>query len=212
LDRTEDRIVPHSLTQADIVVIPGRGGSCPQHWQSHFERAHPWARRVEQEEWEEVDAEQWALTIDAAVRQASGPVLAVAHSFGCLALAQAVNSLGTPLAAALLVAPANPLRFAVDEALIGQRPPLPSLLVASDNDPWLGAAEAAVLAERWGSRYLNLGRVGHINVASGFGAWPQATQLAAEVWRRRREGCAAGPDFSFLPGLAPLPAEPALRG
>lgn len=61
-------------------------------------------------------------------------------------------------------------------------------LIASDNDPWLRAWQARELATSWGSRYLNLGLVGHINVASGFGAWPAADQFAEMVWREAAGG------------------------
>jgi hypothetical protein len=36
------------------------------------------------------------------------------------------------------------------------------------------------LAEAWGSRFVNLGNVGHLNPAAGYGRWPQAEQFIRE--------------------------------
>jgi uncharacterized protein len=37
------------------------------------------------------------------------------------------------------------------------------------------------LARDWGSRLVDLGEVGHLNPASGFGEWPMAESLIAEL-------------------------------
>ena len=37
------------------------------------------------------------------------------------------------------------------------------------------------LARAWGSRLVDLGNVGHLNPASGFGEWPRAEQLIDEL-------------------------------
>ncbi|MGB6247233.1 alpha/beta hydrolase, partial [Gordonia sp. (in: high G+C Gram-positive bacteria)] len=37
------------------------------------------------------------------------------------------------------------------------------------------------LAEVWGSRLLELGDVGHLNPAAGFGDWPRIDELVAEL-------------------------------
>jgi predicted alpha/beta hydrolase family esterase len=181
------------LDAASILVIPGRGGSSPEHWQSHFERQHATARRVMQDDWDNVDLDSWAQRIAHDSRESARPVLAVAHSFGCLALARAIHAHGARVCAALLVAPADPQRFGIDAALIARPLPCASLLIASSNDPWLSAVKAGALARHWQSRFLNLGRVGHINVEAGFGAWPGAEIYAELVWR---EGRQAGRGFS----------------
>lgn len=35
----------------------------------------------------------------------------------------------------------------------------------------------ALWAERWGSRFVEIGRAGHINTESGYGPWPQGLEL-----------------------------------
>jgi hypothetical protein len=37
------------------------------------------------------------------------------------------------------------------------------------------------LAKAWGSRFVELGEVGHLNPASGYGEWPQAKELIHEL-------------------------------
>ena len=84
----------------------------------------------------------------------------------------------------VLVAPANPARFgeagfARDsqsdyQAYFHQLKILaPTHLIISENDPWLEFQDALQLAKAWNLNPVNLGQVGHINVASGFGAFPE---------------------------------------
>lgn len=54
---------------------------------------------------------------------------------------------------------------------------MPSFFVASSTDPYLSLDKAKLWARSWGSQLINLGDVGHINVASGFGAWPNGLKL-----------------------------------
>src|SRR6185369_10560694 len=59
--------------------------------------------------------------------------------------------------------------------------PFPTIVAASTNDP-LGRYERIVeLAAAWGSRLVNIGPVGHLNPASGFGEWPRATEFIHEL-------------------------------
>lgn len=169
------------MPAAPVLIVPGRGGSGPAHWQSALERGLPAACRVEQDDWDTPDLLAWARRIDAAARRCPAPPLAVAHSFGCLALAAAEVLFRTPLAASFFVAPAEPARFGLADADILHRLSHPSDLLASTDDPWLDFARAEVLAAAWGSRMHVLGAVGHINVDAGFGPWPEM-----ERWVRAR--------------------------
>jgi len=81
------------------------------------------------------------------------------------------------VAGALLVAPADPARFGLEAALPVEALPFPSIVVGSEDDPWMSLAQAALWSERWGSRFINLGRAGHINTESGYGPWPYGFEL-----------------------------------
>jgi predicted alpha/beta hydrolase family esterase len=59
--------------------------------------------------------------------------------------------------------------------------PFPSIVAASTNDPLASAERVAGMAADWGSRLVDLGEVGHLNPASGYGVWPRAEELIAEL-------------------------------
>ena len=58
-----------------------------------------------------------------------------------------------------------------------RRLPFPSVVVASRNDPLSRFSSAEALAHSWGSRLVDAGDVGHLDVASGFGPWPRVHAL-----------------------------------
>lgn len=185
------------LAAFDILIVPGRGNSGPDHWQTRLEAGLPGARRVLQREWDHPVLDDWSPQVDAMAAQARRPVLVVAHSFGCLATAAALLDHGAPIAGALLVAPANPDRFAIPFARLQQALPVPTLLVASRNDPWMSHADALNWAGAWGSEVVDAGFAGHINVDSGHGHWP------ALPWLLRRLAARAARNLRLSP--VPLP-------
>ena len=163
------------------LIVPGLHGSGPDHWQSWWERQDPQARRVGQQHWDKPDLRRWAGQVRRGIDASAGPVWLVAHSFGCLASVRAGVDRPNRVAGALLVAPADPEKFGLTERLPQSPLPFPSIVVASTSDPWLRFVRAAYWANRWGSCLLNLGDVGHINPASGFGPWPAGMELLREL-------------------------------
>jgi uncharacterized protein len=59
--------------------------------------------------------------------------------------------------------------------------PFPSIVAASRNDPLGRIERVAELAQAWGSRLVDLGEVGHLNPASGYGEWRQADAFIREL-------------------------------
>jgi predicted alpha/beta hydrolase family esterase len=59
--------------------------------------------------------------------------------------------------------------------------PFPSIVAASRNDPLARYERVESLAQGWRSRLVDLGSVGHLNPASGFGEWPRAHELIGEL-------------------------------
>ncbi|MEI7612259.1 MAG: alpha/beta hydrolase [Betaproteobacteria bacterium] len=164
------------MKQTEILIVPGWGNSGPGHWQSIIENRLTGTLRVEQA-WEDTSLEAWSCNIDRAARALDHPPLVVAHSFGCLATAHALMALGTPIAATLFVAPANPQRFDLPTRLFSKPLRQSGLMIASENDPWLTLEKAETMASDWGIECINIGAAGHINVASGYGAWPYAENI-----------------------------------
>ena len=164
----------------DLLVIPGLGGSGPDHWQSRWQAKLPNAVRVDQEDWDRPVAADWEARIVAAAARCERPVVAIAHSLGVIALVRAAPRLSDRLAGAFLVAPPGETTLiGIPEVDPGFRPyptdPLPfrSILVASHDDPYAGIEESATLSAAWGSAFIDAGNAGHINTDSGHGPWPE---------------------------------------
>lgn len=172
-------------SSAATLIVPGYLGSGDGHWQRIWAEDDPDAVLVEQADWHRPDRTDWLTTLDAAVAAHPGALL-VAHSLGCVLVAHYARLRPqAAIAGALLVAPADV------EAVLGDYPqfasfapvprqplPFPSTLVASRNDPFMDFARARRFAAAWGSRLVDLGSAGHVNIASGHGAFPEARRLA----------------------------------
>lgn len=169
-----------------LLIVPGLHDSPPGHWQSWLQARHPLAVRVQQRDWSTPDLERWAARIGSTLeRSGPGRWLVAAHSFGVLALLRHLaRRPQSPVAAVLLVAPADPDKFGVGELLPAGALPVPGTVVLSANDPWLAAAAGQRWARRWGCRIEMLGAAGHINIASGFGPLPLAERWLQSQQRR----------------------------
>ena len=168
------------------VIVPGVGGSEHAHWQSWLQRQLMSCSRVEQSNWHLPILKDWVTQFVKTVSNIDAPIQIVAHSFGCLtslaALAQHPE-IQAKVKNLVLVAPANPSRFG-DNGFSKDSPnhylaefqqlkmSVPTTLLISENDPWLAFDDALALAKAWKIKPINMGAVGHINVASGFGPFP----------------------------------------
>ena len=112
-------LYPHRSAQYNggaeprLLIIPGLHDSGPAHWQSWLEQQYRDAHRVRQRDFSQPDLERWSDRIHARIDSAGpGEWIAVAHSFGCLALAHHLQRHpDSPVREALLVAPAEPDKF-----------------------------------------------------------------------------------------------------
>lgn len=181
---------------AEVLVLPGLGDSGPDHWQSHWERRDPGCIRVRQDEWNAPACADWLSTLAAAVSRVDAPVVLAAHSSGCALVAHWVADARTQpdagqrlakVRGALLVAPSDPARPNYPKGPSGfapvpmERLPFPSIVVASDSDPYVSLQRAREYATAWGSSLVVLEDAGHINAASGHGAWPEGFELLAQL-------------------------------
>ncbi|NJR80750.1 RBBP9/YdeN family alpha/beta hydrolase [Sphingomonas corticis] len=174
-----------------ILTVPGLGNSGPSHWQTLWEGHRPDIARVDLGMWDRPHRNAWVTKLDQAVASARAPVVLVAHSLGCIAVAWwaslSPQPYGWPVAGALLVAPADVDRpnVASELAPFGPAPrtplPFPSIVVASSDDPWIDSDRAHSLAVDWGSHFVDLGPHGHINAASGLGLWTEGLELLDRV-------------------------------
>jgi predicted alpha/beta hydrolase family esterase len=173
---------------ANMIIVPGLGGSGADHWQSRWARERRGAVRVEQRDWDRPDRDEWVAALDDTVRRATGPVVLVAHSLGCHTVAHWARRCDSPVRAALLVAPPDIDHSAARGAPIaGFGPPaagplpFPAVLAAGRDDHWAEPDSSRLLATRWGARFVDLGDVGHVNVDAGFGPWPRGEELLRDL-------------------------------
>ncbi len=187
----------HDIASGPILVVPGWGGSGAAHWQTLWQTELA-CSRTELADWFDPRCDAWTDAIEAAavalaLRDPRPPVF-VAHSLGCIAVAYWARSTRRPIRAALLVAPADiertsgalPLR---DFAGVPQHPlPCASLVVTSDDDPYVSAERAAQFARAWGSELRVIRGRGHLNASSGLGRWPEGRALLASLLNRTTIG------------------------
>ncbi len=171
---------------ADILIIPGLSNSGPDHWQSRWQQRLSTARRVMQQDWDAPKRDAWVETIAREVAAAKRPVVCVAHSLGVVALLHAAQQAGDKIAGAFLVAPPSEAVTrelpAVDSAFVPyprRRLPFPAVLIGGGDDPYAEPGFAKQLAADIGARFVDAGAVGHINVDSGHGPWPEGSMSFA---------------------------------
>ncbi|MDH1518398.1 alpha/beta hydrolase [Acinetobacter johnsonii] len=169
------------------VIVPGVGGSEHDHWQSWLQRQLKSCSRVQQQDWNKPVLHEWIEQFVKTVQAIQEPIQIVAHSFGCLTTVAALAQhpeLNQNIKNLVLVAPANPARFGdagfaresqndYQQYFHQVKLQVPTQMIISENDPWLNFQDALQLAKAWKIRPKNLGQVGHINVASGFGPFPE---------------------------------------
>ncbi|MCY1276844.1 Serine hydrolase [compost metagenome] len=195
-----------------ILIVPGLRDHVPGHWQTLLEAAWPNARSVPPLEEDKLSLAARVEAIQRELARIDGPVILVAHSAGVLMVAHWAARHRRPIKGALLATPPDleaswPEGYPTPESLRanGWSPlpmgplPFPSIVAASSNDHLASLAAATRMAEAWGSELVNLGAVGHLNPAAGYGAWPQAEAFIAAL-DGQRESFSSTP-ASRLPGM-----------
>ncbi|MFC3816382.1 RBBP9/YdeN family alpha/beta hydrolase [Lysobacter sp. GCM10012299] len=182
--------------QSTILIVPGLREHVPEHWQTLLAAGLPKVHTVPPLEQDKLSCAARVEALDRALAAIDGPVILVAHSAGVMMVAHwALSSAGDrPIKGALLATPADveipfPVGYPTLDTLRENawlpiprsRLGFPSLLAASRNDPLCSYSRAESLAHDWGSELVDLGQVGHLNPAAGFGKWPQAMELIARL-------------------------------
>ncbi|MFO1273111.1 MAG: alpha/beta fold hydrolase [Rubrivivax sp.] len=186
------------MSEPTVLIVPGLRDAVAQHWQTLLEaRLHAQGRPVvalTPSGREDLQCVARVAAIEDAVHAISSPIVIVAHSAGCLMVVHWAQRTRRRIRGALLAAPADfelpmPAGYPTIEQLRAggwlpvPRTPLPfrSIVAASSNDPLGDHDRVAELARAWGSRRVDLGAVGHLNPASGYGEWPRAEAFIDEL-------------------------------
>jgi hypothetical protein len=184
-----------------ILTVPGLNNSDARHWQSRWEAKIPDCERVDLGMWDDPHRNTWVNKLNLAIHNARRPVILVAHSLGCLAVAWWAEyekpAYGNPVVGALLVAPPDVEKPGVDPRLARFAPvprqplPFPAFLAASENDPYCQLRVARGLATDWSACFAYAGSVGHINADSEIGDWDFGQLLLGQLVREHRRNAAS---------------------
>jgi len=183
---------------ATVLVVPGLRDHVDAHWQTllarELEASGRQVRTVPPLGREDLGLERKVEAIEKAAQAIAGPIVVVAHSGGCVTVAHWARKTRRPVRAALLATPPDfekpmpegyPTLDALREAgwlpVPRERLPFRSVVAASRNDPLARFSRVVGLASDWGSELVDLGFVGHLNPASGYGEWLQADDLIARL-------------------------------
>lgn len=182
------------FTQATVLIIPGLRDHVAEHWQTLLESRLAKVRSVAPAEIDQLNCANRVARIQAELEKIQGPVILVAHSAGVLMTLHWAVQHQHDIQGALLVAPPDlsqswPANYPSPDLLKkegwnplpNQKLPFPSIVVASTNDHLAQFDAVEQMAKIWGSQLVNAGAVGHLNPAAGFGPWPMAEQLIAQL-------------------------------
>ena len=186
--------MPVAADAPTVLVVPGLRDHVAQHWQTLLaaclqDERRP-VRSVTPMGRDDLSCAARVEAIEREARAIAGPIVIVAHSGGCIAVAHWARRTRRAVHAALLATPpdfetAMPAGYPSLDALSAggwlpvprERLPFRSIVAASRNDPLASYDRALALAAAWGSDCVDLGAVGHLNPASGHGEWPGADEL-----------------------------------
>jgi predicted alpha/beta hydrolase family esterase len=188
-----------TTSEPTVVIVPGLRGEVAEHWQTLLAGALAAAgratRTVPPLTQNPLSLEARVAALEAVMSAVSGPAVLIAHSAGCIITVNwAQRHQASQVRGALLATPPDldkpmhephPSPEAIQEGgwLPVPRTPLPfpSIVAASSDDPLASLDAVVELASGWGSRLVEIGAVGHLNPASGYGPWPRAEEFLREL-------------------------------
>ena len=182
------------MSEPTVLIVPGLRDHVEQHWQTILAGELERVRMVQPMGRERIDLLMHEKAIEREIQSIEGPVIIVAHSAGTIAVAHWAMHRTRRVVGALLAAPPDfetpmPEGYPTVQQLqvagwlpVPRQPlPFPSIVAASRNDPLAKFERVRELASQWGSAFVDLGEVGHLNPASGFGRWDRAHEFIEQI-------------------------------
>ena len=177
-----------------VLLVPGLRDHVARHWQTLLGDKLPRVRTVLAMGRDRIDVAPRVAAIERAAQAIQGPIVIVAHSGGCIMVAHWARQTKRAIHGALLAVPPDferpmpegyPTIAALDDAgwlpVPRQQLPFRSIVAASRNDPLARYERIEALAGDWDSELADLGEVGHLNPASGYGEWAMAEHFIAQL-------------------------------
>ena len=172
----------------NYLIVPGLGNSGPEHWQTYFETTGNNFKRIIQREWDAPVCKDWVTTIDKVLADYDPTtVILIGHSLGCTTVAHWATQNKKKIKGALLVAPSDVEAQQYSFPAKGFAPipkekiDFKTIVVASEDDQWVSLARAKYFADNWGSEFINIGKAGHINAASGHYNWNEGLKILKKL-------------------------------
>jgi uncharacterized protein len=183
-----------TAVQPTVLIVPGLRDHVDEHWQTLLAAQLPRVRTVPPMGREDLDCTAKVAAIEREAQAIEGPLIIVAHSGGVVMVAHWARQTTRPVLGALLAVPpdfeqAMPAGYPTLDALraggwlpVPRAPlPFPSIVAGSRNDPLARFERIEELARDWGGRLVDLGSVGHLNPASGYGPWALAHEYIHQL-------------------------------
>ena len=160
------------------IIIPGLNNSGEKHWQSQWENRIDCVR-LNQSNWSEPNLEDWLDVLSTTISKIDDELSLVAHSLGCVLVAHWMSRYQSDkIKAVLLVAPADVDSDEHTPDVVRNFSPMPlvkvpykSVLIASENDPYMSIERSRYFSQVWDTAFINVGKLGHINADSDLGEW-----------------------------------------
>ncbi len=163
-----------------VLIVPGLRDHVSEHWQTLLAARLPQVRTVPTMGPEDIKCADRIKAIEREIAAIKGSIVIVAHSGGCVMAAHWARTMrhADAVRGVLLATPPD-----FDRPMPAGYPSLDALQAGG----WLPVPRerlpfrSLVTARAWGSETVDLGNVGHLNPAPGFGAWPMAEVLMQQL-------------------------------
>lgn len=176
-----------------ILILTGLGDSGENHWQSYWLRKFENSTKLIQDNWNEPQLKNWQTNLNETILKLDTPTILVAHSVAVLLVVHWTSANNNPnIIGALLVAPADVDSPEHTPDIIRNFSPIPklklrfpSIVISSENDPYISIERAEYLAKKWGSDFINIGQKGHINSESNLEYWEEGQLILQQLINKR---------------------------
>ena len=176
-----------------LLILTGLGDSGEKHWQSYWLRKFENSTKLIQDNWEEPQLKNWLINLNETIQKIDTPTILVAHSLAVsMVMHWASANRNQNIIGALLVAPADVDSPEHTPEVTWNFAPIPklklnfpSIVISSENDPYISIERAEYLAKKWGSDFINVGKKGHINSESNLEYWEEGQLILQQLINKR---------------------------
>jgi uncharacterized protein len=171
----------HYTESVHLLFLPGFGGIDKGHWQTIWSEKYPNTHVLQQNSWYEPIYDEWARVLtDYIMNKRSRRIVIVAHSLGTSLSVRWIHTTEDPtlISGLFLVAPSDRDFLDANQEfprgfgpMITRRISVPTVVLASENDDKVSISRAKYFAESWGSKFVNMGSLGHMGSKANLGEW-----------------------------------------